>query len=232
MSLTKANNAFLSFLIERDEKIIDIIATKYNLDKVVIKKEITAGLDEAKFKPIKPRAKQPKEVTKDKVIGAKKKSCGYLIFSQAIKLEAKKLLIEDEDERTFVNSKGETIVIEETSFVNGAPTHLDVTKKCGSMWLKLSDEEKKKWNVTAAERSNISNGVVKSAIIEEVEEKFVEAEITSENSEEENSKPVATKTATKPQKSVVQTNNTKKVVNNTPKATKKAPQQLKKNGKK
>jgi hypothetical protein len=192
MSLTKTNNAFLAFLIERDETIFHIIATEYNLDELTLKKKVMAGLDDAKFKPIKPRAKQPKETTKDKVVGgAKKKSCGYLVFSEHIRSEATKLLIENEDERTFVNKKGETIVVDVNDFVKGVPKFMHITKKCGSMWINLPQEEKDKWNTRAAEGyTTKKNGVVKIDIeIKEIVE-TPEAIITSENSDEEPEKIV------------------------------------------
>lgn len=210
MSLTKTNNAFLAFLIERDERIFEIIATKYNLDESSIKKEVMAGLENSKFKPIKPRAKQPKETTKDKVVGAKKKSCGYLVFSEHIRAEATKLLIEEEDERTFVNKKGETIVVDVNEFVKGVPKFSFITKKCGSMWINLPQQQKDMWNTRAAEgySSKNKNGKVESKTSEITQEILSEPEavITSENSEEEIEK--ITPTPAKVEKVVTKNNTT------------------------
>jgi len=123
------------------------IADKYELDPEEVQKVALEAADDIKTKDIKmkPVAKAPR---KGGIKPPKKKITGYQLYCKNIRPEAKQLLIDDEDERTWKDTKG--VDIEVIIGESGVPDFKHINQKCADMWWKLPEDERKEWREKAA----------------------------------------------------------------------------------
>lgn len=141
MALNQLVNGFAAALYDRDELMFAAIAEKFDLNLEDIRSVAHEACDKQKPKSIKPQKRQAKRTG----AGGKKPRApsAYQCFVNKHRDEAKRLLMEDEDERIFQNKEGNEVVVDAADFkVNNEPKFGQITQKVAAMWHALSEEEK------------------------------------------------------------------------------------------
>jgi len=195
MEIMDILNGVASALQNRESLIAENIAKEFDLDLDAVNKVIRSTCESHKI-TMKPQKRQPRKVGMET---KPKKTSGYTVFFDENCVEAKRLLMEDEDERTFKNSRGGSTTIDPNTFLKktGEPKLTQIAQKVASMWALVSAEDKKEYNERALtyekpvkEKKNPKKGIVsvnpkKGKKVQQDEEEQEEAEDQGQEGEEE-----------------------------------------------
>lgn len=141
MALNQILNGFGAALFDRDELMFRTIAEKFNLKLDDVRSTAHEACDKQKPKAIKPQKRQAKRTG----AGGKKKRApsAYQFFANEHREQARNILRDDEDERTFNNKDGDEVTIDSADFKeNGDPKFGHITQKVAAMWHALAIKEK------------------------------------------------------------------------------------------
>lgn len=141
-------NGLLKTIYDDIELITKTISVKYNLPESEVKELAFATLNEQKIKTIKLQKRAPKQA--GKVPSKPRKRSGYMQFCKDKRKEIEALLVSDPGARTFEH-KGEKTALE---FGEKGPTFTQITKKLGSLWAEVSEEEKHRYEIRAKEEAD------------------------------------------------------------------------------
>lgn len=199
MAYQKATNGLLKHLYEINEAMLEAIAKEYKLEIEDVREVAYKAVDNSKQKSIKLQARLPKRTGAPGNREGKRKT-GYTLWQDENRAIIVQSLIDDEDTRTFKNSKtGKKIVIDESDFKNDKPTFPQIAQKCASVWkYDVTTEEKEEFSRRAGEinlepvkknqkekRNPKGSKSKASATEEEEEEEADEEEVEGEEEEEE-----------------------------------------------
>jgi len=197
-------NGVCASIYEDTELMLSAISEKYDLPIEDLRQLAYGASDEQKFKSIKPQKRQPKRAG---VLKKTRKPSGYLEFSYQKRPEAKNLLASgDESELTFKNKDGNLMTV---NLDGKLPTFVHITQKIGSMWGKLSHEEKQEYEELAktapirtkvqpkSKKNKGSTSTSASSSSTSTADESSDAAATTEEVSEKKDKPLPAKKVTK-----------------------------------
>lgn len=158
--MQKAFNGFQISLMEIQTLMFDAIAKHYDLDADEVAKIAYESTEKITTKDLKFKlqSRQPKNGAKRE----KRGKSGYQLYCASIREDVKKMLVDVKDERTFKNTKGETITLDKDTFdKETGPKFNHINQKSASMWAGLSEADREIWRDEA--KSQNSNGTVEKA---------------------------------------------------------------------
>lgn len=140
--VTQALNGLNMAFNEDLKAMLQAISEKYEIPLSDLYDVAFAASDARKIKVVKLQKRQPKKLN---AVVKPKKNSAYLEFTDRNRDRVKNLLIQSEDERTFIGTKGQITI----DFGEKGPDFSQITKKMASVWASLSEKEKAEYEEIA-----------------------------------------------------------------------------------